>query len=200
MDAADVRVYVPTALDLALAPSVLAGAHSLVIVTGNAGDGKTAFLENLAATAREQGAVFTSERSNGADFELKGRRFHTNYDGSQDEDGIVSDEVLAEFFAPFAGAGEVGTLDGETRLIAVNEGRLVDFLSRHTEEFAALTRVVEVGLRGEDDEPGPVAVVNLNLRDVTVRPPDTLERRGLQRFDPGADARLDGPPRGLDGL
>jgi hypothetical protein len=178
MDAADVRVYVPTALDLALAPSVLAGAHSLVIVTGNAGDGKTAFLENIAATAREQGAVFSSERSNGAGFELKGWRFHTNYDGSQDEEGIVSDEVLAEFFAPFAGADEVGTLDGETRLIAVNEGRLIDFLSRHTEEFSALTRVVEVGLRGEDDEPGPVAVVNLNLRDVTVRPPDTLNGEG----------------------
>ncbi|PSL08138.1 serine/threonine protein kinase [Haloactinopolyspora alba] len=178
MDAADVRVYVPTGLDLALTPSVLAGAHSLVIVTGNAGDGKTAFLESLAATARERGATFTSERANGADFELNGRRFDTNYDGSQDEDGVVSDDVLTEFFAPFAGADEVGVLTGETRLIAVNEGRLVDFLSHHPEEFAALTRVVEVGLRGEDDEPGPVAVVNLNLRDVTVRPADTLNGEG----------------------
>ncbi|WP_457035256.1 methylation-associated defense system protein kinase MAD6 [Geodermatophilus sp. SYSU D01176] len=169
MDATDLRVYVLTGLDLALAPSVLAGKHSLVIVTGNAGDGKTAFLESLAATARERGATFTSERANGTDFELDGRRFHTNYDGSQDEDGVVSDEVLAEFFAPFAGADEVGELIGETRLIAVNEGRLVDFLSHHSGKFAALTRIVEVGLRGEDDEPGSVAVVNLNLRDVTVR-------------------------------
>lgn len=178
MDAAAARVYVPTGLDLALTPSVLGGAHSLVIVTGNAGDGKTAFLENLAATARKQGAVFSSERPYGADFELEGWRFHTNYDGSQDEDGIVSNEVLAEFFAPFAGAGEVGTLNGVTRLIAVNEGRLVDFLSHHTEEFAALTRLVEVGLRGENDKPGPVAVVNLNLRDVTVRPTGTLDGEG----------------------
>ncbi|MET7283307.1 protein kinase [Kribbella sp. NPDC005582] len=174
MDAADVRVYVPTALDLALTPSVLAGAHSLVIVTGNAGDGKTAFLENLAATARERGAVFTSERVNGADFELDGHRFHTNHDGSQDEDGVVSDEVLTEFFRPFAGEDQIGTLAAEVRLIAVNEGRLVDFLSHHINEFAALTKIVEAGLRGEDDAPGPVAVVNLNLRDVTVRPADTL--------------------------
>jgi len=178
MDAADVRVYVPTGLDLALAKSVLAGAHSLVIVTGNAGDGKTAFLESLADTARKRGATFNSERANGADFELDGRRFHTNYDGSQDEDGVISDEVLTQFFAPFAGVDEVGELTGETRLIAVNEGRLVDFLSHHPNEFAALTRVVEVGLRGEDDEPGPVAVVNLNLRDVTVRPADPLTDEG----------------------
>lgn len=179
MDAADVRVYVSTGLDLALTPSVLAGKHSLVIVTGNAGDGKTAFLENLAATARELGAVFTSDRANGSDFELHRRRFHTNYDGSQDEDGVVSDDVLSEFFAPFAGVDEVGQLTGETRLIAVNEGRLVDFLSHHREEFAALTRVVEVGLTGEDDEPGQVAVVNLNLRDVTVRPAHTFAGEGF---------------------
>lgn len=178
MDAADVRVYVPTALDLALTPSVLAGTHSLVIVTGNAGDGKTAFLESLAVTARERGATVTSERANGADFEFEGRRFQTNYDGSQDEAGVVSDEVLSKFFAPFAGAADIATLTGETRLIAVNEGRLVDFLSHHTEEFAALTRVVEIGLRGEDDQLGSVAVVNLNLRDVTVRPADTLNGEG----------------------
>lgn len=178
MDAVNQRVYVPTGLDLALTPGVLAGRHSLVIVTGNAGDGKTAFLESLAATARERGATFTSERANGADFELDGRHFHTNFDGSQDEDGVVSDEVLSEFFAPFAGAHEAGELSGETRLIAVNEGRLVDFLSHHPEEFAALTRVVEVGLRGEDDGPGPIAVVNLNLRDVTVRPAETVTPEG----------------------
>ncbi|MFF4026358.1 protein kinase [Nocardia elegans] len=169
MDAHDYRVYVPTALDTALAPAVLDGAHSLVVVTGNAGDGKTAFLERLTAVARAEGAVFTAERPNGAVFEFQGRRFRTNYDGSQDEDGTASDEVLTEFFAPFQGADEIGALAGETRLIAVNEGRLVDFLSHHNQRFAALAAAVEEGLRGEQS-PGAVAVINLNLRDVTVRP------------------------------
>lgn len=173
MDGDVLRVYVPTALDLALTPSVLAGAHSLVIVTGNAGDGKTAFLENVTATARKDGATFSSERANGAAFELNGWRFQTNYDGSQDENGVVSDDVLREFFAPFAGALAVGGLAGETRLIAVNEGRLIDFLSHNIEQFAALSRVVDLGLRGEGDMSGPIAVVNLNLRDVTVRPEGT---------------------------
>lgn len=177
MDAADHRIYVPTALDLALAPAVLNGAHALVIVTGNAGDGKTAFLESLTAEARQRQATFTAERANGAEFELSGHRFRTNYDGSQDEEGVVSDEVLADFFAPFAGADQVGTLAGETRLIAVNEGRLIDFLSHRSREFAALNAEVEAGLRGEQT-PGAVAVVNLNLRDVTVRPADTLDGVG----------------------
>jgi serine/threonine protein kinase len=171
MDAHDYRVYVPTALDQALAPAVLSGAHSLVIVTGNAGDGKTAFLERLTADAQAKGATFIAKRPNGAEFELGGRRFRANHDGSQDEEDVASDEVLTEFFAPFEGDDEIGTLDGETRLIAVNEGRLVDFLSRHSRRFAALSEAVEDGLRGEQS-PGVVAVVNLNLRDVTVRPAD----------------------------
>jgi serine/threonine protein kinase len=174
MDAHDYRVYVPTALDMALAPAVLDGTHSLVIVTGNAGDGKTAFLERLTADARAKGATFIAERPNSAEFELDGRRFRTNYDGSQDEEHLASDEVLTEFFAPFEGAEEIGTLAGETRLIAVNEGRLVDFLSHRSRRFAALKAAVEAGLRGEQS-PGAVAVVNLNLRDVTVRPADTLD-------------------------
>ncbi|MFJ2838759.1 protein kinase [Nocardia sp. NPDC087230] len=169
MDAHDYQVYVPTALDTALAPAVLDGTHSLVIVTGNAGDGKTAFLERLTADARAEGAVFAAERPNGAEFELRGRRFRTNYDGSQDEEGTVSDEVLTDFFAPFQGADDIGALAGETRLIAVNEGRLIDFLSHHSRRFGALAAAVEEGLRGEQ-RPGAVAVINLNLRDVTVRP------------------------------
>ncbi|MFE7742852.1 protein kinase [Nocardia sp. NPDC057455] len=174
MDAHDYRIYVPTALDTALAPAVLNGAHALVIVTGNAGDGKTAFLERLTADARAAGATFTAERPNGAEFELGGRRFRTNYDGSQDEDDVASDEVLTEFFAPFEGDDEIGTPDAETRLIAVNEGRLIDFLSHHSQRFAALAAAVEEGLRGEQN-PSAVAVINLNLRDVTVRPADVVD-------------------------
>lgn len=174
MDAHEYQVYVPTALDMALAPAVLSGSHSLVVVTGNAGDGKTAFLERLTADARARGAIFTAERPNGAEFELEGRRFRTNYDGSQDEEDVASDEVLTEFFGPFEGADEIGTLADETRLIAVNEGRLIDFLSHHSQRFAALAKEVEEGLRGEQNL-GAVAVVNLNLRDVTVRPADPLD-------------------------
>ncbi len=43
-------------------PALRAGQHTLVVVTGNAGDGKTAFLESFENQAREFGAVFGPQR------------------------------------------------------------------------------------------------------------------------------------------
>ncbi|MFD2796410.1 protein kinase [Promicromonospora vindobonensis] len=162
------QVYVNTALDEALRPAVFAGQHGLVIVTGNAGDGKTAFLESLEEHALDLGAQFDARLPNGSVFTLSGRRFRTNYDGSQDEENVRSDDVLVEFFSPFAGSYDLSVPRDETRLIAINEGRLVDFLTHHRDRFEALAREVDAGLRGEQ-APGSVAIVNLNLRDVTVQ-------------------------------
>lgn len=53
----------------------------------------------------------------------------------------------------------------ETRLIAINEGRLVDFLEANRADFAALATFVKEGLRTGEPAEG-VAVVNLNLRSV----------------------------------
>ncbi|MCD7439451.1 protein kinase [Streptomyces lincolnensis] len=171
LDPHAMSVYVETALDSDLVPALRRGEHALVIVTGNAGDGKTAFLERFERQARELGADFEPRRSNGSDFTLDGRRFRTNHDGSQDEGEVGGDDVLEEFFAPFAGPDESGWagIGGETRLIAVNEGRLIDFLSHHHDRFPHLARLVNLGLDGRDTGQS-VAVVNLNARDVTARP------------------------------
>ncbi|MGW6403389.1 methylation-associated defense system protein kinase MAD6 [Streptomyces sp. NPDC055134] len=172
LDPQDLQVYVETALDQKLVPALRAGRHALVVVTGNAGDGKTAFLESFEAQARRLGAEFGTRRLNGSDFTLDGRRFRTNHDGSQDEEDAASDDVLEEFFAPFASPDATGWGDsGETRLIAVNEGRLVDFLSHRQDRYPLLSKLVIIGLAGgaTGDE---VAVVNLNARDVTARPVD----------------------------
>lgn len=50
------NLYVPTALDDRLIPDVLKGEYTLVVITGNAGDGKTAFLEHLVTYAKKRGA------------------------------------------------------------------------------------------------------------------------------------------------
>lgn len=100
LDPRQFAVYVETLLDRRLIPDVLDGRHRVVIITGNAGDGKTAFLEHLVATAEEWGAVLEPERANGADFVYQDRAFHTNLDGSQDEGDRANDEVLLDFFAP----------------------------------------------------------------------------------------------------
>src|SRR5207248_85977 len=55
LDPAGFPLYVETALDTRLTQAVLYGDHRLVVITGNAGDGKTAFLQHLAATAAKKG-------------------------------------------------------------------------------------------------------------------------------------------------
>ena len=95
--------YVETRLDRLLKPAVLDGEHQLVIITGNAGDGKTAFIKKLEAEVEGQGGHVDRLMPNSSAFMHKGLRFLTNYDGSQDEGAErANDQVLTEFFAPFA--------------------------------------------------------------------------------------------------
>lgn len=158
------QTYVETALDLELAPAVLAGEFGLVIITGNAGDGKTAFLQQLEQGAQGQGAKL--ERAlNGCRFNVQERNYLLNYDGSQDEGDKSNDAVLLDFFGPFAGENATTWPTDETRLIAINEGRLVDFLLSYAQQFPQLRRVVDAGL-ATGASTGKVAVVNLNLRSV----------------------------------
>src|SRR6185436_6495264 len=108
------ETYVRTLLDDKLRPAVLAGEFRLVIVTGNAGDGKTAFIQQV---ERKAGPSL-QQRPNGSEFVLNGRHFFTNYDGSQDEGTKANDEVLREFFGPFEGRDAARWASDETRIIA----------------------------------------------------------------------------------
>ncbi|MDF7046288.1 hypothetical protein NMT82_24860, partial [Escherichia coli] len=88
-----------------------------------------------------------------------------NYDGSQDEGNKDNNQVLLEFFAPFKGSDAKTWKPQETRLIAINEGRLVDFLATHERDFSALTALVRRAFSTGETESG-VAMVNLNLRSI----------------------------------
>ena len=180
--------YVPTLLDEGLLPAVLAGRFKLVVITGNAGDGKTAFLQQLEAEAQKQAQLLSDEAvPNGRLFRTPERSFLTNYDGSQDEGDRSNDDVLREFFEPYAGNDPDAWPGDQTRLIAINEGRLVDFLGHDRARFSALLSLVEDGLQTGADAHG-VAVVNLNLRSVVAaaQNPDgsILERQIRLLTDP----------------
>ncbi|WP_149263456.1 serine/threonine protein kinase [Actinomadura sp. K4S16] len=164
------NLYVATELDNRLLPAVLKRDYRLVVITGNAGDGKTAFLEYLVQEAEKRGGRPGPSRPNGADVQLvDGTWLRTNHDGSQDEGDKANDAVLLDFFAPFAGATVPGGQD-EIRLIAINEGRLVDFVTTHEDRFSGLARIVREGLSGASAAEG-VAVVNLNRRSVVADVP-----------------------------
>lgn len=155
--------YVSTLLDTELTPAVLNGEFRLVLISGNAGDGKTAFIQQLEAQASEAETLVRGP--NGRQFVLNGRTFHSNYDGSQDEGDKDNDAVLRDFFGPFAGNDPQHWTSNSTHLIAINEGRLVDFLSSHQQRFPRLATLVREGLAGSAVQDG-VAIINLNLRSV----------------------------------
>ncbi len=181
LDAVGRDTYVRTLLDEKLRPAVLAGQLRLVIVTGNAGDGKTAFIQQI----ERKVTAGLSQRPNGSDFTLGGRRFLTNYDGSQDEDAKDNDHVLLDFLQPFEGDGATAWTNDETRIIAINEGRLVDFLTQHATRFSHLRGIVLAGLGGAPLADG-VVTVNLNLRAIVAAPAgaedDSIFDRQLRRL------------------
>lgn len=178
LDEVGKATYVPTYLDEKLKPALLKGEFRLVIISGNAGDGKTAFIQQFEAFAESNGAQL-QRGANGAVFQVKGHIYQSNYDGSQDEGDERNDAVLKKFFGPFAGKDNTSWPENQTRLIAINEGRLVDFFLEHEEDFPLLSQQIQKGLAGAVPENG-VAVINLNLRSVVAEPvedhPSILER------------------------
>ena len=173
LDALSKKLYVDTALDRELTPAVMAGEFGLVVITGNAGDGKTAFLQNLETAAQDRGAELDKSLPNGCRFTFEGRTYLSNYDGSQDEGDQQSDDVLLQFFGPFTGDDPAQWPTNEVRLIAINEGRLVDFLESEQQQFPLLRQVVETGLAAGQPE-HRIAVVNLNLRSVVANSSDAM--------------------------
>jgi serine/threonine protein kinase len=169
LDKSAEQIYVDTALDRELAPAVLQGKFRLAIISGNAGDGKTAFLQTIENNARRRGEIVTPLPSgNGSTFKHEGRRFISNYDGSQDEGEKINEAVLLEFFGAFEGNSSAAWPDNETRLVAINEGRLIDFLETNSRRFPHLRSIVRNGLKTSGTEDG-VVVINLNLRSVVAK-------------------------------
>lgn len=162
----DKLTYSETKLDKKLVEDIRALKYKLVIITGNAGDGKTAFIHHVEGIDPNAQRFHTN---NGSRFLVSGIPFESNYDGSQDEENLTNSEVLDQFFRPFAGLDDYSK-STEGRIIAINEGRLVDFLSTRT-EFKNLEGNIEEYFRKEGHSeliPG-LMVINLNHRSVTAR-------------------------------
>jgi hypothetical protein len=157
------KTYVPTKLDKELTPAILEGQYRLVILTGNAGDGKTALIQTVEREAEKQGATFARLEGLGSEFSLHGRQFRTLYDGSVDMEGRSNFEMLTDFFASLAGDQEPGP--GPGLIVAMNEGKLRDFLGKST-AHPWLSRHLLNHLLLDDPLPDGYVVVNLNLRSV----------------------------------
>lgn len=157
--------YIPTLLDRELLPALLNNEFRLVIISGNAGDGKTAFIQQFERYISQSEKIEINRGLNGSLFVRNGQKFVSNYDGSQDEGEKENRRVLSEFFSPYKGSKESTWPSGETRIIAINEGKLTDFLTTYQSDFPLLIQLVKEGLKGSSPKAG-VAVINLNLRAV----------------------------------
>lgn len=130
--------YVPTELEGSLLEDIREKRVRLVILCGNAGDGKTALLQHL---AQELGLG----RHRSSDRILEGRvqngpRIRMNLDGSAAWNGKSADELLDAFLAPF----QDGPPDQNiVHLLAVNDGRLLEWIEGVEERLGRETSLTK---------------------------------------------------------
>lgn len=119
------QTYVPTRLEETLYSDLLDRRVRLVVLCGNAGDGKTALLQHLAGRLGI-GKHASSERIlEGKTSDGLAIRMHL--DGSASWQGKSADDLLDEFLAPF----QDGPPDDDiARLLAINDGRLLEWIDR----------------------------------------------------------------------
>ena len=160
----DESTYIPTRLDTALKDDVLKGKKKLIVLTGNAGDGKTAFIQLIEESAKKAGGNFKTKTDNGCEFSFNGFEFETLYDGSQDFEGKSNDILLKEFFKAFEGDKEPSAKI--VKIIAINEGKLRDFIL-NKREYAWLGKQVYRYLEYKNHNlPDSLAFINLNNRAI----------------------------------
>lgn len=164
----DKLTYTPSKLDRKLIPDVLDGKYKLLIITGNAGDGKTAFIKRIEYDNAVKD-LNHHENKNGAKFKINGISFESNYDGSQDEEERANNDVLESFFETFENLANYNEAK-EGRIIAINEGRLVEFL-KTTTKHKRLHDTIENYFYNEGHHSLPVGlmIINLNLRSVAAQ-------------------------------
>ena len=119
------QTYVETALQAALDDAIRKRQVRLVILCGNAGDGKTALLQRL-ATRLELGEHTSSERILEGHLD-DGLFIRMNLDGSAAWQGRSADELLDAFLEPFQ---EGRPSEDIAHLLAINDGRLLEWIER----------------------------------------------------------------------
>lgn len=154
------ETYVETSLEQTLYRDLLARRLRLVVLCGNAGDGKTALLQHLAKRLG-LGKHASSERI------LEGRLddgllVRMNLDGSAAWRGRSADGLLDEFLEPFQQGPPTQDI---VHLLAINDGRLLEWIERGAE--TPLAEELDNFLQGESVTPDShVRFINLNQRSL----------------------------------
>jgi len=160
----DEQTYIETKLDKELLPKIFTGNVKLVILTGNAGDGKTAFIQRIENLAKHKKADFKLETDNGCLFVLEGYEYETLYDGSQDFEGKSNEDLLTSFFEKYKGDKE--PKEKFVKIIAINEGKLRDFITSRRGYRWLSDNIIKYLDEEIYSLPESLIFINLNLRSV----------------------------------
>jgi serine/threonine protein kinase len=160
------ETYVETSLEESLHRDIGERRVRLVILCGNAGDGKTALLQHLAARLG-LGRHSSSERILEGQMD-GGLVVRMNLDGSAAWRGRSADELLDEFLEPFQKGQPAEDI---VHLLAINDGRLLEWIegveSRRQGNGTPLTEELNDLLEGRAAfEESHIRFINLNQRSL----------------------------------
>jgi len=159
------QTYIETRLDTNLLPAVINGQYQVVFLTGNPGDGKTAFLEKVFEQLNNSGAVIPHKDSAGWQVTHNQHTYTACYDASESSQGQSADARLRQLFQPFR--GDTAPSNQQVVLVAINDGKLHSFfhLPEVNQEFHWLAKtVLEKAFQGFQRPDDRVVIVNLKER------------------------------------
>ena len=156
------KTYVPTALDTKVLPKLLKELPKVVFLSGNPGDGKTAFLEKVKTELQARGGQRYSEDESGWEWHYEGQAVRSCYDASESNAGQSADEQLATKLTGLEGTNEPAAK--LTVLVAINDGRLADFFARYQERFGWLAEQISLAQQYDFGLSSNVWVIDLKNR------------------------------------
>jgi len=157
------ETYVETRLDTDLMPQIIDGRYRLVILSGNPGDGKTAFLQRLHERLRETGGVAQREDETGWIVRRQGHAYAALYDASESHGEMSADELFHRLLEPLSGRDEPAA--GYTACAAVNDGRLRDFFERNGQlRYRWLWDRLRLQMEGCQSEQDGVLLIDMKRR------------------------------------
>jgi serine/threonine protein kinase len=159
------RTYVPTRLDDDLVPRLISGEHRLAVLSGNPGDGKTAFLERFGAGLRARGAEIIAADPAGWRLRYQDRTYAALYDASESHGHKGADDLMHDVLRPLA--GNHPPRPDYVGIIAANDGRLLDFFERFGGlQYGWLWPQLQSQLLDNRYEEGEVLLIDLKRRSL----------------------------------
>ena len=157
-----VQTYVRTNLETSLIEKIQKKETRLVILTGNAGDGKTAFLQHLAMALGVKADKSSMRIVEGALSD--GTNLKINLDGSASFKGTSSSKLLDDLFSPFQQLSP----EPLVHMVAVNSGPLLSWMEDAEARLGPtpFLQKLQSVIEEESEAPSWLAYIDFNNRSL----------------------------------